>query len=123
MKKLVYRHQYEQVFQRDKVYIKTFTPCLHYLDIDTETENQECIEIDSFDKYCNYHNYLNVKNVVCEWFDDDDHLVTRKRFRYAKVITYYTEMPKSWTICQIMHELPYQEFIEFCKDNGVAVSM
>lgn len=123
MKKLVYRRQYKQVFQKDKVYTRTFTPCLHYLDVDTGAESQECMEIDSFDKYCNYGNYLHAKNTLCEWFDDSDHLITRKKFRYAKIITYYTEMPESWSICQIMRELPYQEFIEFCKDNGVAVTM
>lgn len=123
MKKLVYRRQYKQVFQKDKVYTKTLTPCLHYLDVDEGIENQQSVEIDSFDEYCNYHNYLNIKNTLCEWFDDGDHLVTRKKFRCAKISTYYTEMPKSWSICQIMRELPYQEFIEFCKDNGVAVTM
>ena len=40
MKKLVYRRQYRQVFQKDKVYTKTYTPCLHYLDVDTGAENQ-----------------------------------------------------------------------------------
>jgi tRNA(Ile)-lysidine synthase TilS/MesJ len=123
MKKLVYRRQYKQVFQKDKVYTKTFTPCLHYLDVDEGIENQESIEIDNFDEYCDYLKSLHVKNTLCEWFDDGDHLVTRKNFRRAKISTYYTEMPKTWSICQIMRELPYQEFIEFCKDNGVAVTL
>ena len=124
MKKLVYRRQYKQVFQKDKVYTRTFTPCLHYLDVDTEIENQEKVaELNSFDEYCNYLNCLHAKNALCEWFDDNDHLITRKKFRCAKIFTYYTEVPKTWSICQIMRELPYQEFIEFCKDNGVAVTM
>lgn len=123
MKKLVYRRQYKQVFQKDKVYIKTYTPCLHYLDVKIGNESQECVELNNFDEYCDYHSYISVKNVLCEWFDDNDHLITRKKFRCAKIFTYYTEVPKSWSICQIMRELPYQEFIEFCKDNGVAVTM
>lgn len=123
MKKLVYRRQYKQVFQKDKVYIKTYTPCLHYLDVKIGNESQECVELNSFDEYCDYHNYIYAKNALCEWFDDNDHLITRKKFRCAKIFTYYTEMPKTWSICQIMRELPYQEFIEFCKDNGVAVTM
>lgn len=123
MKKLIYRRQYIQVFQKDKVYTKTFTRRLHYLDVDEGMENQASIEIDNFDEYCNYHHYTYVKDTLWEPFDDNDHLVTRKNFRGAKISTYYTEMPKSWSICQIMRELPYQEFIEFCKDNGVAVTM
>lgn len=122
MKKLVYRRQYKQVFQKDKVYTKTFTPCLHYLDVDEGIENQQSVKIDSFDEYCNYHNYLNVKNTLCEWFDDNDHFITRKNFRGAKISTYYTEIPKSWTICQIMRELPYQEFIEFARDNEIKLT-
>ena len=123
MKKLVYRRQYKQVFQKDKVYTKTFTPCLHYLDVEEGIENQESIEIDNFDEYCDYHHYTRVPDTLYEWFDDNDHLITRKNFRGAKISTYYTEMPKSWSICQITRELPYQEFIEFCKDNGIGITV
>lgn len=123
MKKLAYCHKYEQVFQKDKTYIKSEIPCLHYVD-EEKLETSEQYETDDFDDLCEYHNInpYNRRSIII-WFDDDAHRITYKKFRLLKIITYYTEMPESWSICQIMRELPYQEFIEFCKDNGVAVTM
>lgn len=123
MKKLYWSKTQEEIYYKGKMYKYTHGAYMIYAD----TISTSIQEIEDFEDFAGLHKLRGVAEEtgkIILWMDDlTDRTFKEKDFEKVIVTTYINPVPETYSFSKIMNELRYQDFIDFCKDNGVAITM